>query len=473
MYQCPDCGGEMRFDIPSQMLKCGYCERRMRPANHPNIKGAQETAEFEVTKFLCNQCGAEIFSEDNTAAAFCSFCGSSTLLTSRLSSEKRPDALIPFKKTKEDCIEEYKKVMRRAIFAPDDYKDEKCIESFRGIYMPYWVYDVKHHGTYCLHGKKSYHRNDYDITEHYNLTGEMDAEYNGITHDAARDFADDISESLAPYNVRKMIPFNPAYLAGFYADTHDVNSRIYDEDAEEFARTTTQKVLESHPVYKKYEITVSKSKNYTPYDVTLEEPHYALFPVWFMSYRKNGRVGYVSINGQTGKVSADIPIDYKKYTLGSLLLAIPIFILLNFIMSITAKTALIVTLLLTGVASLISFVELCRILDKDAGKHDKGNLRHDGKRRYARPKKVSKEYKDRFKAKKGIWGLVSAVVSAVIAIAILILNPVSDYIYYGGAFLSIVSVFLLIVDIMRDYNVLATRKLPQFKREGGDDRVPS
>ena len=142
-------------------------------------------------------------------------------------------------------------------------------------------------------------------------------------------------------------------------------------------------------------------------------------------------------------------------------------------MSITAKTALIVTLILAGVAALISFVELCRILDKDAGKHDKGKLRHDGKRRYARPKKISKEYKDRFKAKKGIWGLITAAITAVISIAILILNPVSDYIYYGGAFWSILSVFLLIIDIMRDYNVLATRKLPQFRREGGDDRVPS
>ena len=473
MYQCPDCGGEMRFDIPSQMLKCGYCERRMRPYNHPNAKGAQEATEFEVTKFVCNQCGAEIYSEDNTAAAFCSFCGSSTLLTSRLEKEKRPDAIIPFKKTKEDCIEEYKKVMRRALFAPDDYKDEKCIESFRGIYMPYWVYNVKHHGHFCFHGKKTSRSGDYDIIKHYNLTGEMDAEYNGITHDAAREFADDISESLAPYNVRKMKPFNPAYLAGFYADTYDVTSRIYDEDVEDFTHETTQKKLDSHPVYKSYEISTKKSKRNTPYEVTSEKPQYALFPVWFMSYQKNGRVGYVSINGQTGKVSADIPIDYRKYTIGSFILAIPIFILLNFLMSITAKTALIVTLVLVGIATLISFMELCRILDKDAGKHDKGKLRHDGKRRYARPKKVSKEYKDRFKAKKGIWGLVSAVVTAVISIAILILNPVSDYIYYGGAFLSILSVFLLIVDIMRDYNVLATRKLPQFRREGGDDRVPS
>ena len=25
MYECPNCGGNMKFDIPSQMLKCAQC----------------------------------------------------------------------------------------------------------------------------------------------------------------------------------------------------------------------------------------------------------------------------------------------------------------------------------------------------------------------------------------------------------------------------------------------------------------
>ena len=53
-----------------------------------------------------------------------------------------------------------------------------------------------------------------------------------------------------------------------------------------------------------------------------------MFPVWFLSYRKKDRVAYATVNGQTGLVVADIPIDPKRYLLGSLLLAIPIFALL-------------------------------------------------------------------------------------------------------------------------------------------------
>ena len=29
MYSCPGCGAQMLFDIPSQQLKCGRCDRTM------------------------------------------------------------------------------------------------------------------------------------------------------------------------------------------------------------------------------------------------------------------------------------------------------------------------------------------------------------------------------------------------------------------------------------------------------------
>lgn len=31
MYECPNCGGNLRFYIPSQQLFCAYCESRFDP----------------------------------------------------------------------------------------------------------------------------------------------------------------------------------------------------------------------------------------------------------------------------------------------------------------------------------------------------------------------------------------------------------------------------------------------------------
>ena len=53
-----------------------------------------------------------------------------------------------------------------------------------------------------------------------------------------------------------------------------------------------------------------------------------MFPVWFLSYRNKDRVAYATVNGQTGKVVADLPISVGKFLLGSLIVAIPVYILL-------------------------------------------------------------------------------------------------------------------------------------------------
>ena len=90
-----------------------------------------------------------------------------------------------------------------------------------------------------------------------------------------------------------------------------------------------------------------------------------MFPVWFMSYRKNDRVAYVTINGQTGKISADVPIDEKKYALGSLILALPIFVLLNFFLSLTAKTAMGFTAVLALCMMIAALVEMKKIAAKN------------------------------------------------------------------------------------------------------------
>lgn len=120
MYQCPGCGGRLVFDIPSQQLMCDHCDTKYDPYAISKEQDAEESQEYDVTVFKCPNCGGEILSTDNTAANFCSFCGASTILTSRVSKQQRPGYIIPFSKTKEDCKQAYKKMVRHAWFAPKE-----------------------------------------------------------------------------------------------------------------------------------------------------------------------------------------------------------------------------------------------------------------------------------------------------------------------------------------------------------------
>lgn len=444
MYQCPNCGGNLKFHIPSQQLMCDYCQTQLDPYSFQKDKDADETTEYEVTVFRCPQCGGEIISSDNTAAAFCSFCGASTILDSHISHEKRPLYILPFSKTKEDCKNSYEKMIKHAFFAPDDLKKKEFIDGFRGIYMPYWIYRIRQNNSISIPGRKQYRRGDYIYTDHYALNCTVDADYNGLSFDASSSFDDSISESIAPYDVTKVKPFTPSFLSGFYADTADVKNDYFTQKAENIANEETQKKIFHISDFSSFEKNTSSTMlDSKALNTNCHEISSAMFPVWFLSYRNGNRVAYATVNGQTGKVAADLPVDEKKYILGSLILAIPIFILLNLMFVMTPQTLLLLTAVCSILAAIINFKEISQIKDKGEWNESPG--------------------------KHKLGGATASILAAIISIATFIINPISDLIFYGVAIISLLCIMGSIIDIIRKYNILSTRKLPQFDRTGGDD----
>lgn len=515
----------MKFDIPSQQLACEFCNSHMNPYDFTSEKGAEEQELYDVTIFTCPQCGGEILSTDNAATGFCSFCGASTILRSRIAKERRPGYIIPFTKTKEDCKKAYSDMMRYAFFAPDELKNEKCIDSFRGIYMPYWAYYISQRGPLHIEGTKSHRKGDYVYTDHYDLQANLDCYYKGLSYDASSSFADSISEAIAPYDVKGMKAFTPAYLSGFYADTADVSPNLYQYDSMEYATDETYKNISTAPVFKSFTIKKpSSSTSPIHMQTKCETVDSAMFPVWFMSYRNGDRVAYATVNGQTGKVVADLPVDSKKYLIGSLILALPIFLLLNLFFTIKPTTLLCIAALLATITSILYAREISQIVRKDSGVDDKGQLAKQGGIPNGNVKPSSKKKIQFTSNAKGaswvfliffcaIWamsllvalgpgalwtfvvigsiaagiigstkfkyltcakkvpGFIASLAATGIAALIALFHPVSDLYYYGGAILVLVAMFFTILDVMYYYNILATRKLPQFDRTGGDDRA--
>lgn len=443
MLSCPDCGGNLKFDIPSQQMKCEFCNSTFDPYQFDSKdKDAQEAQDFEVTIFTCPQCGGEILSTDNAAAGFCSFCGASTILHSRIANEKRPGYIIPFQKTKEECKQSYADLMKKAIFAPRDLKDPAKIDSFRGIYMPYWTYYITQKGALNLQGSTRHRSGDYIIEDHYQLNGTLDAYYKGLSYDASSSYDDTISQAVGPYNVKGMKAFTPAYLSGFYADIADVEPSVYAKDALDVATRSTRDSIEKNETFGVY----SMDTTITPelLNSEIEETDRTMFPVWFMSYRNGDRVAYATVNGQSGKVVANLPVDKKKYYLGSLLLAVPIFVLLSLFFTIVPRTLLV----LSGILSIVAAISY-----------------------FSQSSMISQQEREFPTGKKRLLGLICTIVSLIAGVGIFFLKPVSDLWYYGCVIVMLISVFILFTDTISYYNILSTRELPQFEKKGGDDRA--
>jgi len=314
MYQCSSCGGNLKFDIVRQQLSCEHCGTKADPYSFYKEKDAEERAgEYEVTVFACPQCGSELMSEDTTVATFCSFCGASTILDRRIRRERRPEYILPFTKTKEDCRAAYGRMLRRAVFAPKELKDETLIEKFRGIYMPYWVYSFEKNEGIGFPGSKTCRSGDYLITDHYELKSQVEANYEGLSYDASSTFADSLSDAIAPFDLRQKKDFAPSFLSGFYADTNDVEDYVYMQEAEDFVLKDACRCLAREPVCRRHgaERGGRESQLWNALRPSGRKAELAMLPVWFLSYRNGDRVSYAVVNGQTGKAAADLPQEGK------------------------------------------------------------------------------------------------------------------------------------------------------------------
>ena len=114
-YKCPHCGGELIFNPTTQKYKCEYCLsdfsqeelEALKPAegSEEKVENYQEYSESEENKteeqgeavvYHCPSCGAEIVTEETTAATFCYYCHNPVVLSGRVSGEFLPDKIIPF-----------------------------------------------------------------------------------------------------------------------------------------------------------------------------------------------------------------------------------------------------------------------------------------------------------------------------------------------------------------------------------------
>lgn len=547
MYECPNCAGNLKFDIERQQLYCEYCGTQADPYSFEKARDAEETSlsggDYEVTVFTCPQCGAELLSEDVTAATFCSFCGASTILDSRIDKQKRPVRIIPFMRTKKDCREAYRKMVRRAIFAPRDLKDEALIEKFRGIYMPYWVYSFEKNGPVSFPGKKRYRRGDYLITDHYELSCTVEGAYSGLAYDASSTFSDSLSGAIAPFDMRQSREFTPSFLSGFYADTGDVEEHVYLEEAKAVVVEDIAGILEKDPICRKCNVGNEGAFEWA-LSPSGQRAEFTMLPVWFLSCRSGDRVSYAVVNGQTGRAAADLPVDIKRYLAGSLLLAVPLFVLLNLFLTVTPGKVLGLAVLLAVLSIFISNGQMTRILRRETGEDDRGVGAVNGmsgERDFRGRKKRRRKYRapagqrnivktivflvvgsqllsaavsaiavvmanirewgigslmallpflaagflawfllrgGRYERQNSFCGghfrekwrtLIKPVGGILFAVVILIGNPVSDWFYYIGALGCMGTVLWAIMDIIRQHNMLTTRRLPQLNRRGGDE----
>lgn len=332
--KCPACGGHLAYSVELNQLKCPYCTStfEIEDYNEKNTAIAEKDSEtLSVNRFVCRNCGAELSSTDSPdeqLVQYCAYCGSESVMMGKADATEIPETIIPFKITKDRAKEKYAEEVKKMFFVPKEFKNPEFLEEFRGIYIPYWRTKAQlKDGTVNLSGIKYSTEGSYDYTRYYDYTIKIDdCQISTGDYDAASALDDTIARTIAPFHEDEEQPFNDVYLAGFYADKASAPVGNYKETVKKTAVTRIKEELKAVTEGASTDESDVKAK----IGFKIASPKTSLFPVWFLTWKKGSRIAYSIMNGETGKLAAEVPVDYFSLAIKSLAAIAAVFAVLNF-----------------------------------------------------------------------------------------------------------------------------------------------
>ena len=329
-YKCPCCGGAIEFDSTSQKMKCPYCDTEFDLETLKNYdadlkKDAPDEISWEdasgewqegetdgLNVYVCTSCGGEIITDETTAADKCPYCENPIVMKGQFSGDLRPDYVIPFKLDKKAAKEALKRHLENKPLLPKVFKDENHIDEIKGVYVPFWLYDadadadIRYRATKVRTWTTSqYHNTE---TSYYSVTRGGRLGFTHVPVDGSTKMADDLMESIEPFDFSEAVDFQTAYLSGYLADRYDVsveNSRNragerIKKSTEDAFRSTVNGYATVMPEHSNVRIADGKTK-------------YVLYPVWILNTTWQDKKYTFAMNGQTGKFVGNLPTDSGAY----------------------------------------------------------------------------------------------------------------------------------------------------------------
>ncbi len=336
-HKCPNCGAGVEFDVDSQKLKCPYCDTEFEiPAeettdDNGNVvdsinwgsanAGWSEGETDGMSVYVCNSCGGEIIADKTTGASTCPYCDNPVVMKGQFSGALKPDLVIPFKFDKKAAKDALKRHISTKKFVPKAFKEENHIDEIKGVYVPHWLFscDAVAQVRYGAQRVRTWSDSNYIYTQtsYFDIYRAGSIGFENIPVDGSTKMADELMESIEPFNIQDAVDFNTAYLSGYLADKYDVsvensmeraNQRIRESAADSFRQTVQN-----------YINVDTKTINV---NVANGVYKYALYPVWILNTSWNGKKYTFAMNGQTGKFVGDIPTDEKAVKKLGLLLGL-------------------------------------------------------------------------------------------------------------------------------------------------------
>lgn len=344
--RCPSCGSKLTFSPKKNKWTCKYCNSeftieelstkfKSAASKEKNKHEDLEEDEGNYFEYNCPDCGAIIVADEQTSATFCVYCGNTAILKNKLAGKFHPKYIIPFKTEVEEAKKAFKNITRGRMFVPKGFNNEENIEKIRGIYIPFWLYNIMYTATIDAKGDDVTHwtvgRTHYTKTDTYDMHRKGNMIFEKVPVDGSTRFDNDLMNSIEPFDYKDLVEYNHAYLSGFLAEKYDVDEQdSYDDAKRRVENSGEREILNTchHGVPRVYNRDINN---------VVKDFYYVLLPVYMVNVKYMGKYYTFAMNGQTGKFVGNIPLNKKKVFLVTLLSLLVCFGLAFLIMFIAFK----------------------------------------------------------------------------------------------------------------------------------------
>lgn len=311
--KCPACGAYLVYEPEKDKLVCPFCEAEFTQEQADAQQATAQAAEpsGHTHTYHCASCGAELVTDETTAATFCYYCHNPITLMDRVTDEFQPDGMIPFAIDREGAVKRFKQFLSKKWFVRREFFAEGSLEKLTGVFYPYWMGDLSGDGEYQGEGTRvsiaSTPKYDIITTRYYDVHRAGEVHYRQMMRKALEKCDRKLSDGVHPYRFSALRPFSTALLSGYMAHKRDVPQATAQADMEQEAQEHTKQVMTQGLHYD----TLHGSATFQTRTANLR---YMLLPTWVLTYRNKQEEAayYYMMNGQTGNVCGKLPIDWGK-----------------------------------------------------------------------------------------------------------------------------------------------------------------
>jgi DNA-directed RNA polymerase subunit RPC12/RpoP len=335
-FVCQQCGGKMAFKPDGKSLRCEYCGEEQTLLAAMNSGAMVQEYDFvaamatvkgharpvDTHPFTCQACGASFLLAPDVLSLNCSYCGSAHVI--ELPETRQllpPEGVIPFAVSQQeahDALHQWlkkKKLQNKARGTP-----------VRGLYLPAWTFDLVGEirwqcYTYRDEGP-SFDVGGFQVSLSSDNSRRLVREEGSHTvyEDdvlvlAGYKLPTDLRKELDKFLLGDVVPYDHAYLADWPAEVYQIPV----SDASLVAR---RKTLEKtrHFVQTRLNATLGSVSDlqFNTAGLIVESFKLILLPLWVARYRHQKTIYHAIVNGQTGKVRAQMPRNWLQKFFGSL-----------------------------------------------------------------------------------------------------------------------------------------------------------